>query len=145
MDTTAKTSGTAEDERSIRDLVAQSERLQNDAAALPRLHTDEAVIVNIAGRRLFGRRAFAEAMGAAVASPLGDVRTRLEVVDIRFAADDVALVSCVKRVHDGRSGAEEVDALPSSGALTYVLTRDDDSWRIALAQTTPVRHAGGDS
>ena len=29
-------------------------------------------------------------------------------------------------------------ALPATGALTYVMTRDGGSWLIALAQTTPI-------
>jgi hypothetical protein len=43
------------------------------------------VIVNLAGRRVLGRDAFAEAMAGALASPLSGVQTSVEVVDIRSA------------------------------------------------------------
>ncbi|GAA4899116.1 hypothetical protein [Streptomonospora salina] len=80
-------------------------------------------------------------MAAALASPLGDVRTCVEVVDIRRTAPGAAVVSCIKTVHDGRGGGDAHTAVPSHGALTYVLRTDSGSWRIALAQTTPTRAA----
>lgn len=136
--TQSTTELTSTDEREIRDLVARADQAQSDAVALPGLHTEEMVIVNIAGRRLFGREVFAEAMSAALASALKDVRTSVEVVDVRALTPDAALVSCVKTVYDERPDAEP-DALPATGALTYVVLRSPDGWRIALAQTTPIR------
>jgi uncharacterized protein (TIGR02246 family) len=126
-----------EDEAAIRELVAEADRAQSDAAVLPGLHLEQVAIVNIAGRRLLGREAFAEAMSTALASSLKDVRTSVEIVDIRVLAADVALVSCVKTVHDNRQGSE--DALPLAGALTYVAVRTAEGWRIGLAQTTPIQ------
>ncbi|ARQ67902.1 SgcJ/EcaC family oxidoreductase [Streptomyces marincola] len=126
------------EERRIRDLIARSEAAQTDAAALPKLHTDDAVIVNVAGRRLFGRESFASAMAEALASPLAHVRTALDIDDIRFAGPDVAIVSLTKTIHDERPGADDRSALPLTGVMTCVLRREGDDWRIALAQTTPV-------
>ena len=117
----------------IRKLVAEAVRLQNDEAFIG-LHTDDVRIVNIAGRRVRGRQAFSDAMSAALATPLADVLTTVDVEDIVFLRPDVALVSCVKHVHDGRDGGA---TLPASGSLTYVLVRDGE-WRIASAQTTPI-------
>ncbi|OEU90183.1 hypothetical protein DB35_02455 [Streptomyces abyssalis] len=140
MDTTNSTLPTSDaDEQKIRELVARSQEAQTDPDALPALHTANLVIVNLAGRRLFGREAFASAMAEALSSPLKDIRTSLEVDDIRFTTPDVAVVSLTKTVHDERSEAEGTSELPSVGAMTYVLTRQGDDWRIALAQTTPVR------
>lgn len=48
-------------------------------------------------------------------------------------------MSLTKTVHDERSEVEGTPEPPSSGAMTYVLTRRGDDWRIALAQTTPIR------
>jgi len=76
-------------------------------------------------------------MSTALASSLKDVRTSVEIVDIRAMTAEVALVSCVKTVHDNRPGSE--DALPLAGALTYVVVKSADGWRIGLAQTTPIQ------
>ncbi|MEU9190855.1 SgcJ/EcaC family oxidoreductase [Streptomyces sp. NPDC048484] len=139
MDTTNSTLPANDaDERRIRELVARSQEAQIDPDVLPALHTANLVIVNLAGRRLFGRGAFASAMAEALSSPLKDIRTSLEVDDIRFTTPDVAIVSLTKTVHDERSEAEGSSELPSVGVMTYVLTRQGDDWRIALAQTTPV-------
>ncbi|MEQ7011187.1 SgcJ/EcaC family oxidoreductase [Actinopolymorpha sp. B17G11] len=128
---------TAADEQAIRELVERADEAQSDTSVLPGLHTSEAVIVNIAGRRLFGRDAFSAAMSAALGSALKDVRTSVEVVDIRGLNPDVALVSCVKTVHDNRPDAEA--DVPASGALTYTVVKTPAGWQVALAQTTPIR------
>jgi uncharacterized protein (TIGR02246 family) len=137
------TTGTAPiDDDAIRSTIASAERHQNDVEPFLALHTDATVIVNIAGRRILGRDALRTAMTAAVASPLADVTTTIDVLDVRLLRPDVALVSCVKHVTDGRSPAARADGaddLPAEGSLTYVLVRDDGTWRIALAQTTPQR------
>ncbi|MYU54813.1 SgcJ/EcaC family oxidoreductase [Streptomyces sp. SID7805] len=127
------------DEQRIRELVARSQKAQIDPDVLPALHAANLVIVNLAGRRLFGRDAFASAMAEALSSPLKDIRTSLEVDDIRFTTPDVAIVSLTKTVHDERYETEGSSDLPSVGVMTYVLTRQGDDWLIALAQTTPVR------
>ena len=126
----------AEDEQAIRDLVALADRSQSDPAVLPGLHTESTVIVNFYGRRLFGRDTFTAAMSAALGSGLGDVRTSVEIIDVRALTADAVLVSCVKTVHDERPGAEP--APPATGALTYVVVRTSGGWEIGLAQTTPI-------
>ncbi|MDQ1028109.1 uncharacterized protein (TIGR02246 family) [Streptomyces umbrinus] len=145
MDTTNATnpalSAQDADERLIRELVARSQEAQTDPEVLPALHTSDLVLINLAGRRVFGREAFASAMATALASPLRDVRTTLEVDDIRFVRPDVAIVSLIKTVHDERpdTQGQGPSDFPARGAMTYVMTRDeDDDWRIALAQTTPI-------
>lgn len=127
----------SDDDVAIREVVARAHVAQIDPEVLPGLHTQDTVIVNIAGRRVLGRDGFAAAMATAVGSPLRDVRTSVEVLDVRRVAADVALVSCLKTVHDEREGADR-SVLPALGALTYVLARVDGGWRIALAQTTPI-------
>ncbi|MFW5415356.1 SgcJ/EcaC family oxidoreductase [Nocardiopsis sp. CNT-189] len=136
--TNSALSGRDLDEARIRELVARSQEAQTDPEVLPALHTDDVVIINIAGRRLFGREAFASAMAGALSSPLKNVRTTLEVEKIGFAGPDTAIVSLTKTVHDERPEAQEASELPLKGAMSYVLTRDGGDWRIALAQTTPI-------
>ncbi len=125
------------DDRAIRAVVAAADAAQTDPDTLLALHSPDAAVVNIAGRRVLGREAFAAAMAGALSSPLRDVRTSVEVVDVRLPGPDVAVVSCLKTVHDERADADR-SALPEVGALTYVMVRSADGWRIALAQTTPV-------
>jgi uncharacterized protein (TIGR02246 family) len=133
----ATTPPSPHDDQAIRAVVDAASHAQNDPYALVELHRSDAIIVNFPGRRVLGRAALGEAMTAALASPLRDVVTEVEVQDIRMVTTDVALVSCVKTVHDRRADGDA--ALPaSSGALTYVLSRTDGGWRIVLAQTTPI-------
>lgn len=129
---------TQADETAIRELVAHARESQSDPEALLNLHTAETAIVNLAGRRVLGRETLAKAMADALASPLRDVLTSVEIVDLRLATPDVAIVSCTKTVHDRRSGVDASTVVPMTGALTYVTVRANDGWRIALAQTTPI-------
>lgn len=129
---------TEADETAIRDLVALAQESQSDPEALMALHTAETAIVNLAGRRVLDRETYAQAMADALASPLSEVLTTAEIVDIRLTTPEVAIVSATKTVHDGRSGDDGSTLLPSTGALTYVTVRRADGWRIALAQTTPI-------
>jgi len=131
------TSPSAADDSAVRQVVDRASDAQNVLDAFLELHTSDAIIVNIAGRRVLGRDALAEAMEAALASPLSDVRTSVEVVDVRFPAADLAVVSCIKTVHDERAEADRTD-VPATGALSYTMTRTVDGWRIAHAQTTPI-------
>lgn len=121
----------------ITELVAAAVRHQSDLEPFLALHTDDVVIVNIAGRRVLGRDELEGAMRGALESPLADVTTTVDVDDIRFLQPDVALVSCTKRVNDAR--AEPGDELPPAGAMSYIVTKRGDAWQIALAQTTPTR------
>ncbi len=65
------------------------------------LHTNNVVIVNIAGPRVLGRADVEVAMRGALASPLADVTTTVDIEDIRFLRHDVALVS----VHEACEGS----------------------------------------
>jgi uncharacterized protein (TIGR02246 family) len=120
----------------IRELVANAEKLQLDPDAFIPLHTPDVVLVNIAGRRVFGRDTLDGIYREALRSPLAQVITHNELVDVRFVRPDVAIASVVKHVTDQReSGAD----FPARGHLTYLVTKDPgEGWRIALAHTTPV-------
>ncbi|GLZ77968.1 hypothetical protein Afil01_27750 [Actinorhabdospora filicis] len=118
--------------------VAEYQLHQNDPERFLAMHADATIVVNFFGRRVLGKDSLAEAMTAALASPLAQVRTTLDIEDIRFPRPDVALVSAIKNVHDERDGENE--ALPTStGSLTLLLVKEDGEWRVNLAQTTPRR------
>ncbi|MFC6082033.1 SgcJ/EcaC family oxidoreductase [Sphaerisporangium aureirubrum] len=127
----------------IRQLVADAQESQGDVERFLALHADEVSIVNFGGRRVRGKDALRQAMEAALKTPLADVTTTVEVADIRFARPGVAIVAGVKHVTDGREAAVRDapgTALPSSsGWLTYVVVREQDTWLILSAQTTPIR------
>src|SRR5436305_128070 len=115
MTTSVTAPGDAADANAIRELVARAQEAQSDPETLLPMHTPDVVIVNLAGRRVLGREPFATAMRAALASPLSQVRTTVTIVDLRMVAADVAIVSCLKTVHDERDAADASAALPSQG------------------------------
>jgi uncharacterized protein (TIGR02246 family) len=126
------------EEARIRRLVADAQKHQFDVAELMKLHRDDAVITNMAGRRVFGKQAFEEAMRQAMASPLQHVPAELEVDRVQFLAPDCAIAFCTKTVHDQRAAPDRT-ALPASvGMTSYVVVRQAGAWVIAAAQTTPL-------
>jgi uncharacterized protein (TIGR02246 family) len=124
------------DLEAIRALVDEAATVQSDTEGFMGLLTDDVVIVNIAGRRVLGKQAMREAMNAALQTRLANVITRNELLDVRFARPDVAVVSIVKHVSDENEDA--TGAIPTQGSLTMVVVNEGDAWRIALAQTTPI-------
>jgi uncharacterized protein (TIGR02246 family) len=132
----------------IRYTVAEAQAHQGDVDGFMALHTTEATIVNLAGRRVLGSDAIRTALSQALDTPLAQVITTTEVDDIRFVRPDVAIVSCTKHVDDRRpAGADDGQAapLPTRARLTYVMVRDPDRWRIASAQTTPTVETNDDA
>ncbi len=93
--------------------MAQAQAAQNDPQELLALHTSGVIIVNLAGRRVLGHEAFADAMAGALTSPLRDVRTTAEILDIRPITPDTAVVSCRKTVHDERPETDTTHLLPT--------------------------------
>lgn len=136
--------GTTHDDtlEAIRRVVDEAQQLQNDVEGFTDLLAEDVVIVNFGGRRVRGRSAVREAMTAALATPLADVATTHEIEQIRFLRPDVAVVDCVKHVHDNRTppagAADDEPPLRRRGALTFVLVEEDGRWRVAVAHTTPV-------
>ena len=127
------------DRDAITRLVEHAVTRQSDVELLMDLHTNDTIIVNFAGRRVHGQRAFRDAMRKALETPLSRVLTTVHVDDVRFVRPDVAIASCTKTIRDERNNTESVEApLPDVGAMSYVVVKDTGRWRIALAQTTPV-------
>src|SRR5690606_14893589 len=96
---------------------------------------------NFVGKRVFGRVALENAMKNALSGSLARVITKTTIENIRFLRPDVAIVSCTKYVSDQRKEAKNGNGhqLPAEkGALTYVVVKENQSWAIAMAQTTPM-------
>ncbi len=124
----------------IKQLVENAAKYQNDPDLFLPLHANEVVIVNFAGRRVLGRDELEHAMRKALSGQLAKVVTTNVVENIIFLRSDVALVNCIKHVSDNRDAIDgKGGALPSEkGALTYILIKDQEGWKISLAQTTPM-------
>ena len=131
------TQGDAIAEAKIRRLVDAAVEHQSDVDPFLALHSDDIVLINLAGRRVIGKAALAAAMTEGLKTRLANVRTHNEVVDITFIDADTAVVSCLKRIIDENPDARE-GSIPSEANLTYVVTRKGATWLIALAQTTPI-------
>jgi uncharacterized protein (TIGR02246 family) len=133
---------TAEDQEiaAIRAVVADADSLQSDAEGFAQLLTEDVALVNFGGRRVLGKDDVRQAMTEALKTPLADVYTKNEVVDVRFLRPDVALVSSVKQIFDERDpSAKDANApLSKQGSMTFVLVKERHNWLIALAQTTPI-------
>jgi uncharacterized protein (TIGR02246 family) len=124
----------------IKQLVQDAAKYQNDPNLFLPLHANDVVIVNFAGRRVLGLNSLEHAMRKALSSQLSKVVTTNVVENILFLRPDVALVNCIKHVADNRDSVEDKGAaLPAEkGALTYVLVKGLEGWKISLAQTTPM-------
>jgi uncharacterized protein (TIGR02246 family) len=136
MTTTAE----AQEIAAIRAVVADADSLQSDAEGFAQLLTEDVALVNFGGRRVLGKDDVRQAMTEALKTPLADVYTKNEVVDVRFLRPDVALVSSVKQIFDERdTSAKDANApLSQQGSMTFVLVKERHNWLIALAQTTPI-------
>jgi uncharacterized protein (TIGR02246 family) len=75
-------SSNADQMAAIHDLVQLAHLRQADTEGLIDLHTPDALIVNIAGRRVIGREAFREAMSKALASQLANVTTSTQLDEV---------------------------------------------------------------
>ena len=138
--TTTETRATIPDatsETEIRRLVDAAVEHQSDVEPFLALHTDDIVLVNLAGRRVIGKAALGKAMTEGLKTRMAHVMTRNEVADITFIDPDTAVVSCLKRITDENPDAQE-RSIPAEANLTYVVKRRNARWLIALAQTTPI-------
>lgn len=121
----------------IEAVIADAQTLQFDVDGYIGLLDEDVSVVNFFGRRVRGRENLRTIMREAMASPLADVRTTHEVVDVRLVRPDVALAAVVKHVFDEREGADPLHA--DRGMMTFVLIKQQGRWLISSAQTTPIK------
>ena len=139
METVRTSATTHAENEAIRQLIEASNEHQNDPDRYGALLTPDVAIVNIAGRRVLGRDALMSAARQATAGPLARVLTHIEIVDIRFVRPDVAIVSGIKHVSDERAPEEKETSVPTKGSVTFTVVKEANEWKIASAQTTPIR------
>lgn len=123
-------------EADVRAIVAATERFQDDPDSFAALLTNDAILVNAVGRRVIGRQAIRDAMRQALKTPLANVRTRHEVLEVRFLAPTVAVAEGTK--HVSGEGSPHANS-GSTVAFSFVMVGRDDQWRIAVAHNTLVR------
>lgn len=129
-----------QDRNSIKQLVADAEKFQNDPNEYTQLHTEDTIIINVAGRRITGREKFHQVMKEAVNTTLVDVPTKMDVKNITFIRPDVAVVSCIKHIFDNRDMSNEDRFEKDSKAnLTFMMVKEQEQWLIASAQSTLIR------
>lgn len=119
----------------IQQVVADAEQFQNDPEKFCQLLTNNVAIVNIAGLRIIGRDKFYKTMKKAVNTPLVNIITKNEVVNIIFVRSDVAVVSCIKSIV--KKGSLQLDA--SKASLTFTMVKEQGKWLIATAQSTFIK------
>src|SRR3954451_9790024 len=123
-------------ERDVRATVQALDAAQDDADAFCALLTEDASVINVAGRRVQGREALRRIMTEALDGDLAAVRTHLDVEAVTFLSAQTAIVTATKSIDDRRPDAD--DALPTVGTLTVTLVHTPEGWRAAALQTTPV-------
>jgi phage terminase Nu1 subunit (DNA packaging protein) len=80
------------DIEAIEEVVRDAEELQSDVSGF-------------AGIRLRGRERVRKVLAKALHTPLKDVLTKNELLDVTFLRPGAALANLIKHVHDGRTGA----------------------------------------
>ncbi|MGW7531219.1 SgcJ/EcaC family oxidoreductase [Amycolatopsis sp. NPDC054798] len=108
-----------------------------DADAYGNLFTEDADYVTFFGLRFIGRQAIADSHRELFQGPLkGSKLTGFGEPRVRFLRDDVAVI--VAGGGSSLTGGDDPAAEGRESALTYVLVRGDEGWRITAFQNTRV-------
>ena len=124
------------DEAEIRDLQARQQEAWNrhDAKAYAALFTDDGDVVNVVGWWWKGRDEIERNLTAAYAVVFRDSTLKIDDVQVRFLARDVA----VAHVRWSMEGSKTPPGIPEprQGIQIQVLQKRDRAWRIAAFQNT---------
>ena len=126
----------ARDEAEIRDLQARQQEAWNrhDAKAYAALFTADGEVVNVVGWWWKGRSEIETQLTAAYAVVFRDSTLRIDDLQIRFLARDVA----VAHVRWSMEGSKTPPGIPEprQGIQIQVLQKRERVWRIAVFQNT---------
>jgi uncharacterized protein (TIGR02246 family) len=136
--------GSAEDEKAVREVIADFSRTLNqyDFKAWSRLFADDADFVVITGKYLKGRNEIEKYHTAIWAGVYKDSHQAFTSVAIRFIRPEVAVVHLDAEITYNSAKDKR------TGLVTFVLTKQANRWLIAVAQNTltsgtPVSPIGG--
>lgn len=125
---------TRQEIRLIEQVLTDAARFQNrkNYQGFTQLFTQDAVIVNIKGMRIFGKDELYQFMKSAMKSLLADITVKNEVVNTTFLRLDVAVVSVVQHIVKKVNHVQE----NLKGSATFVMVKEQGNWLIALGQNT---------
>lgn len=107
---------------------------KNDAAAVANVFTEDGTMILPGDVHKRGRAEIRAFMAAAYAGPFKGSGVTGRPVDIRFVAEDCALV----RTHGGILAEGETEIDPELAVRsTWVLVKRDDEWQLAAYQNSP--------
>lgn len=107
---------------------------RNDAAAVADVFVEDGVMILPGDVYKRGREEIRAFMAAAYAGPFKGTGVTGHPVDVRFVADDVAVV----RTHGGPLAPGATEIAPELAVRsTWVLVKRDDKWSLAAYQNSP--------
>jgi len=112
----------------------------HDMTALSALVAEDVDFVTVAGTRLRGRESFHEHHAARHLMQFKDSIWSTNEVDVRSLGPDI-LVAHVNWTMRGDRDADGTPREPRSGIFTWILTKEQHTWRIKVAHNTNVRAA----
>lgn len=111
---------------------------KNDADGVASVFTDDGILILPGDVYKKGREEIRAFMAAAYAGPFKGSGVTGNPVDVRFAADDIALL----RTHGGILPEGETEIDPELAVRsTWVVVKQDNEWKLAAYQNSP-RGAG---
>lgn len=120
----------------IHQLVSDAERFQNDPDKFVQLLAADAILVNVAGYRVEGRDEIYKIMNKAVQTSLAEIKTKHNLLNIKFIRNDIALVTCIKEILVKKDNLYQKEA---GAVLTFVMGKNNGGWLISAAQNTLIK------
>ncbi|MBI1757944.1 MAG: SgcJ/EcaC family oxidoreductase [Actinobacteria bacterium] len=107
---------------------------RNDAAGVANVFTEDGILILPGDVYKKGRNEIRAFLAAAYAGPFKDSQVTGRPVDVRFVADDVALL----RTHGGILAPGETEIAPELAVRsTWIAVKTDDEWQLAGYQNSP--------
>lgn len=107
---------------------------QNDGQAVAEVFTEDGIMILPGDVFKRGREEIGGFMAAAYAGPFKGTGVIGRPVDVRFVADDVALL----RTHGGILAPGETEIAPELAVRsTWVVVKRDETWQLAAYQNSP--------